>query len=726
MATIKVGVKGEIATNLTPEVKLVCQNDKYEVEFDFDSSWEGSTFKTALFIYNGQVIPKPFDGNVVKIPAVYNTELLHIGIKSNDVEGLHTTTPARVNYLLSANDLTSNTIPEPTPEVYDEIIALLNKYIEQGGGDDPIDLKDYQKKVDENLETESKEIVGAINELHNREDKQGLTQEEVQEIVSKSELNTRKQLILGAEGVVEEQVYSFTVENAEDFLVYKTNLTKFLVDLNLPIVGDLETKKEVAITFGDTTYYVYNILKGMQHATIGDLRQVDKYNNQTGYRFITEMTFFQTSDIVGFAIIPTISVSDILALDSDEMDNYAADGGLSQGQLAVCNKVITNGYTEGALYRYKIIYPNTYEWEELSSGKIVDSDTITVMANGKAVSLHLNAEIVADIQRALKIPMSKPIFTELVGVDNTKSQVSIEIGEGLELKGNVLSATGGGEGGGSFTKEVVSIDIEKLLVNQDIELFLELSNRFINGEIVIVGTLGSQYGIITAVEKKSDTEYNWGLTTSGWYSTVDEVTPVVYVYGIELSGNELLIVQGEIANPDLTDYVKFTDYAMANKAGVIKFNPNGGAYSGVHLNKNGELVLMGTAYSGGALSDAFFNAPQNYGVPVLSKDLYRWMQVGLTQNNRTMTDEEKTKACDWLGAVKAPAKPSRYNYLMTFNHNGEAGTLAYTQGLDTNSIPQRDSKGNLKTNTPQNPTDCANKQFVEDLIAQLKAANNLV
>jgi hypothetical protein len=403
-----------------------------------------------LFIYNGKSIAVPFDReldkNTCKIPALFDTELLHIGVKSNDYVGLHTSTPAKVGCLLSANDIANGEIPNPTPSQYDEIIELLNLYISGGGGSgEGVDLRDYQKKVDESLPTKSKEIVGAIKELYEREDKQGLTEEQVQEIVSKSELNTRKQLVLGAEGVVEEKVYSFTVENAEDFLEYRTNLTKFLVDLNLPIVGDLETNKEVAITFGDTTYYVYNILKGMEHATIGDLRQVDKYNNETGYRFITEMTFFQTSDIVGFAIIPTISVSDILALDSDEMDNYATEGGLSQGQLAVCKKVIVNGYTEGALYRYKITYPNTYEWEELSSGKIVDSDTITVMADGKAISLHLNADIVADIQRALKIPMTKPTSTELVGVDNTKSQVGIKIGEGLELENDTLSVKGLGD-----------------------------------------------------------------------------------------------------------------------------------------------------------------------------------------------------------------------------------------------------------------------------------------
>lgn len=203
-----------------------------------------------------------------------------------------------------------------------------------------------------------------------------------------SSLNAHKQIILGADGVFEGNVYNFTVSDTESYLPYRTNGTKFLVDLHLPISGDLDTSKEVAITFGDTVYYVYNILKGQEHSTIGDLRQVDKYHNETGYRFITEMTFFDNSEFKGFAIIPTISMSDILSLDSDQMDNYIAEGGLTQGQLAICKKVITNGYTEGGLYRFDITYPDTYAWTELS-GSSSTPKTNTLLLTGTNVLTSL-------------------------------------------------------------------------------------------------------------------------------------------------------------------------------------------------------------------------------------------------------------------------------------------------------------------------------------------------
>lgn len=189
------------------------------------------------------------------------------------------------------------------------------------------------------------------------------TKEQVDDVAIK----THKQIVLGANGVQEETgVYNFTVENPNDYLPYKTNFTKFLVDLHLPIAGALDLTKDVAITFGDTVYYLYNILTGNEHAKIGSLKQVDKYNNETGYRFIVELTYFENADLTGFAIVPTVSMSDVLALTSDEMDNYMADGGLTDGQLAVCSKVITNGYDEGGLYRFDITYPSTFTWTKLS------------------------------------------------------------------------------------------------------------------------------------------------------------------------------------------------------------------------------------------------------------------------------------------------------------------------------------------------------------------------
>lgn len=211
------------------------------------------------------------------------------------------------------------------------------------------------------------------------------------------ELTAPKEIFMGADGVEETNVYNFTVQNSNSFIDYRTNKTKFLLDLHLPVAGSLTLTKEVAITFGDTVYYLYNILKGNDHVTIGDLKQVDKYNNATGYRFIFHATFFQNSDITGFAIIPTISMSDILALTSDEMDAYMADGGLTDGQLAICSSVGDGGgYDEGYLYKFSITYPATYTWNVLTQ----KGTTVTVN-NVKADNLNFTSDPQTQINNIL-------------------------------------------------------------------------------------------------------------------------------------------------------------------------------------------------------------------------------------------------------------------------------------------------------------------------------------
>lgn len=182
------------------------------------------------------------------------------------------------------------------------------------------------------------------------------------------ELTAPKELFMGADGVEETNVYNFTVQDPNSFIDFRTNKTRFLLDLHLPVVGALTLNKQVAITFGDTVYYLYNILKGNEHVTIGDLKQVNKYNNATGYRFIFHATFFQNADITGFAVIPTISMSDVLSLSSDEMDTYMADGGLTDGQVALCSNLGTNnGYELGSLYKFVITYPATYTWVKMEN-----------------------------------------------------------------------------------------------------------------------------------------------------------------------------------------------------------------------------------------------------------------------------------------------------------------------------------------------------------------------
>lgn len=222
MPTIKIEVKDNIATNLTPEIEIVSNNGDYEIEFSFDSLWDSYSVKTARFYYNFSHTDIVFDGNVCKVPLLEETQLLKVGVFTDTNK---TTTDAEIKCRFSIKKY-GGSVHEPTKDVYGQIIDLLNKYIEQGGGggisreeveriineyltENPpkdgvdgfsptitttaiengtrvtiadindtkyfdilngkdgtqVDLSEYQKSTDESLNTTNKTIVGAINEV---------------------------------------------------------------------------------------------------------------------------------------------------------------------------------------------------------------------------------------------------------------------------------------------------------------------------------------------------------------------------------------------------------------------------------------------------------------------------------------------------------------------------------------------------------------------------------
>ena len=138
MPEIKINVVNRVA-KADKDAVIVCGNSDYAVVFNFDEEWVGGSVKTALFAYNGGVVPVVFTGSVCVAPVIEGTTAVGIGVASgNLVEGetpkLQTTTAAFVPCLLSIKDESGDYVAPPSPAVYDEIIALLNKYIQQGGG----------------------------------------------------------------------------------------------------------------------------------------------------------------------------------------------------------------------------------------------------------------------------------------------------------------------------------------------------------------------------------------------------------------------------------------------------------------------------------------------------------------------------------------------------------------------------------------------------------------
>lgn len=208
------------------------------------------------------------------------------------------------------------------------------------------------------------------------------------------EENIGKHIALGMDGVIEANRVVFTVKDADSYMPYRTNLREFFINAYLPVVvptfQSLDPTLPVAITFGDTTYNLYNYLLGADAPlTIGNLMSVATYNQATGFFFNFKATFFENSDLVGFAIIPP-------AVIAPQIEHI-----------------------------------------------IEDTDTVVtdLTTDGTKLSIHLSAEVVNKLAKVLVLPMTAPPHTEFVGIDQTGMQTMIDFDAGFTIENGTLKLT---------------------------------------------------------------------------------------------------------------------------------------------------------------------------------------------------------------------------------------------------------------------------------------------
>lgn len=121
MSVINIQVRRKKAAN--PVARIVCGNSGYKISFNFDDEWDAYEAKTARFIWGGKMADVVFTGNLCDVPVLTNTTLVEVGVYAGD---LCTTTPALIacdKSILCGDGLP----PDPTPEVYAQIMQLLNQ-----------------------------------------------------------------------------------------------------------------------------------------------------------------------------------------------------------------------------------------------------------------------------------------------------------------------------------------------------------------------------------------------------------------------------------------------------------------------------------------------------------------------------------------------------------------------------------------------------------------------
>ncbi len=142
-------VRKKIATIVGQPV-IICNNSDYSVNFDFDEEW-GDGVKTARFAFRQNGIncftDVVFTGSKVSVPILSDIAVVYIGVYAGE---LHTTTAAPV--VCDKSILSAGVQKDPTPDVYGQIIEMLNagiiKSVEINAAGHLIITKENGKKID--------------------------------------------------------------------------------------------------------------------------------------------------------------------------------------------------------------------------------------------------------------------------------------------------------------------------------------------------------------------------------------------------------------------------------------------------------------------------------------------------------------------------------------------------------------------------------------------------
>lgn len=146
---IHITVRSRVPT-ITEGEEVISHNSDYEIEFDFDEEWQ-STVKTVYFVCeDGSYQPVVISGNTCPVPMLDGEHRrIFVGVQEGSTEKpsvLKTTRPCCLKVRDSIADLLGQPIPDPTPDVYQQIMALLED-IKQG----EVSPEDIQKAVDNYL-----------------------------------------------------------------------------------------------------------------------------------------------------------------------------------------------------------------------------------------------------------------------------------------------------------------------------------------------------------------------------------------------------------------------------------------------------------------------------------------------------------------------------------------------------------------------------------------------
>jgi outer membrane murein-binding lipoprotein Lpp len=243
-------------------------------------------------------------------------------------------------------------------------------------------LLSKQDVYDEDLQTNEKTVIGAINELNTKEMQNSGDIVELRTDVDELKLDVNE-IKLDTQNQAQE------IDNLKDEVDnIKTNYATNEYVNNLYTQLSLGGNKSLVF---DTKQQFLNWLAGI-------------YERPDGY------------------LPGALKLGDVILLKEQGVPDYWVS--------SISSPMTINNFTE---YEVKIAIEDYATLEQVNA-----------LADRVEVVEENLTQIIPDVARALKTPISTPATTKLVAVDNTNSQEMITIGDNLTLENGTLKATGGG------------------------------------------------------------------------------------------------------------------------------------------------------------------------------------------------------------------------------------------------------------------------------------------
>jgi hypothetical protein len=312
-------------------------------------------------------------------------------------------------------------IDESAEEVFERIFEAYGQI--QAG------LLSKQDAYDDGLQTNDKNVVGAINELNAKEiqnsgDIANLTTD-IEEIRTDiEEIGTNIDNI-----ELEIDRINSNVENNSQAI---NNLNISINNLDAEINANTQDIQGNTTRINELSQEIVNVKTNYATKTYVDNLYAElSIGGHKSLVFDTKQQFlnwlagtYQRAD----GILPSnLAIGDVVLIKEQGVPDYWVS--------SISSPMTINNFTE---YEVKIDIEDYATLEQLNA-----------LADRVEVVEENLTQITPDVARALKTPMSAPATTKLVAVDTTNSQEMITIGNNLTLENGILSATGGGGSGGT-------------------------------------------------------------------------------------------------------------------------------------------------------------------------------------------------------------------------------------------------------------------------------------